>query len=133
MVCWNPTRSGKPRNELSTAPPHIHSFRKIRVELTQSIPAAAGAVVNTHSMQAAPFHRRAGLCLLLLLAASLCAQQASAAANGRQEPGSTTGEVDVTDPKLAQALQGAKAAAGKPRLFHGNLVQERPLVQPDKW
>lgn len=39
----------------------------------------------------------------------------------------------MTDPKLAAALQDAKAAAGKPRLFHENLVQERPLVQPDKW
>lgn len=84
-------------------------------------------------MQAAAFHGcGAGVCLLLLTA-SLCAQQASAATHGRQEPGSTTGEVAVTDPKLAAALQDAKAAAGKPRLFHENLVQERPLVQPDKW
>jgi hypothetical protein len=57
---------------------------------------------------------------------------ASAASTGRQEP-ETVGEVSVTDPKIAQALQEAKAAAGKPRLFHENLVQERPLVQPEKW
>lgn len=69
------------------------------------------------------------VCLVALLGAALLFCAASA---GRQDP-DAVGEADVTDPQLSKALADAKAAAGKPRLFHENLVKERPLVQPEKW
>lgn len=72
----------------------------------------------------------AGLLLLLL--------SAPAARAARQEPGADeqrqaalSGGVRVTDPAMAAALAEATAAAGKPRLFHENLVKARPLVRPD--
>lgn len=68
------------------------------------------------------------VCLVGLLAVPL----ASAAVAGRQNP-DAVGEVVVTDPQLARVLEDTHAAAGKPRLFHENLVDSRPLVQPDKW
>lgn len=77
-------------------------------------------------------NRATARCLLGLIAAAVLFSCASAATTGRQDP-DTGAEVAVTDPDLARVLEEAKAAAGKPRLFHENLVQERPLVQPDKW
>lgn len=73
----------------------------------------------------------AACCLGVLLAAGF-ASQASAATHARQEP-DQIGQVAVTDPQLAVVLKQTKAAAGKPRLFHENLVKSRPLVQPDRW
>lgn len=72
------------------------------------------------------------MCCLGLVVAALLLCPASSAITGRQDP-ENIGAIAVTDPKLARALEEAKAAAGKPRLFHENLVQERPLVQPEKW
>lgn len=75
---------------------------------------------------------RQALWLVGLLAAAACISESTAATTGRQTP-DALGDVDVTDPELSQALEATKAAAGKPRLFHENLVDGRPLVQPDKW
>lgn len=72
----------------------------------------------------------------LLLSALFVASTARAA---RQEPDAAeaqrqqqlNGGVRVTDPQMVQALSDAEAAAGKPRLFHENLVKSRPLVRPN--
>ncbi len=75
------------------------------------------------------------VCLVGLLVVAVLLSYAgptSAAMTGRQEPDSV-GDTAVTDPQLTKALEDAKAAAGKPRLFHENLVKDRPLVQPEKW
>ena len=72
------------------------------------------------------------VCLLGLLAAATFTVPALAASTGRQIP-DAVGEVVVTDPQLSRALEDAKTAAGKPRLFHENLVDSRPFVQPDQW
>jgi hypothetical protein len=71
-------------------------------------------------------------CFVGLLLAAVLLSPASAAITGRQQP-DTLGETAVTDPALSRALEDARAAAGKPRLFHKNLVKDRPLVQPAKW
>jgi Na+-transporting NADH:ubiquinone oxidoreductase subunit NqrC len=65
--------------------------------------------------------------LLCSCTAALAAMQQQQQQDQQQQQ-QLLGAVQVTDPQLAAALADAQAAAGKPRLFHENLVTARPLV-----